>query len=212
MAYDLQEQEQIASLKAWWDKYGNLILGAITLVALGVAGWNGWNWYQRKQAVAAAAIYEAQLKSGDAKDAAQVKAAAETLQRDYPRTVYAALAALAAAKAAHDAGDLAGAKTALRWVVDRSGHREFVDIARVRLAGVLLDEKAYDEALQVVAAEVGPAQRVAAADRRGDILFAQGKLDEARKAYEQALQLADAQHPLRALVQLKLDALPASAS
>jgi predicted negative regulator of RcsB-dependent stress response len=137
-----------------------------------------------------------------------VIAAANTIVDSYGRTVYAPLAALAAAKAAHDAGDLATAKKQLRWIVDQSHHPEFAGIARVRLAGVLLDEKAYDEALQVLAAEVEPAQRVAVADRRGDVLFAQGKFEEARKAYQQALELAEPGHPLRGLVQLKLDALP----
>ena len=118
--------------------------------------------------------------------------------------------ALAAAKAAHETKDGATAKAQLKWVVEQSRHPEFAAIARVRLAGVLLDEKAYAEALQVLGAEVAPAQRVAVADRRGDVLFAQGKLDEARKAYQQALDLAEPGHPLRGLVQLKLDALPAA--
>ena len=197
MAYDLQEQEQIASLKAWWDKYGNFIFTVATVALLAVAAWNGWNWYQRKQAV-------------EAKDASRVKPAAAKLVESYGRTVYAPLAALAAAKSAHEAKDGATAKAQLKWVVEQSRHPEFAAIARVRLAGVLLDEKAYDEALQVLGAEVAPAQRVAVADRRGDVLFAQGKLDEARKAYQQALDLAEPGHPLRGLVQLKLDALPAA--
>jgi len=210
MAYDLQEQEQIASLKAWWDKYGNFIFTVATVALLAVAAWNGWNWYQRKQAVEAAAVYEELLKAVEAKDAGRVKPAAAKLVESYGRTVYAPLAALAAAKSAHEAKDGATAKAQLKWVVEQSRHPEFAAIARVRLAGVLLDEKAYDEAMQVLGAEVAPAQRVAVADRRGDVLFAQGKLDEARKAYQQALDLAEPGHPLRGLVQLKLDALPAA--
>ena len=99
MAYDLQEQEQIASLKAWWDKYGNFIFTAATIALLAVAAWNGWNWYQRKQAVEAAAVYEELLKAVDAKDAARIKPAAAKLVESYGRTVYGPLAALAAAKA-----------------------------------------------------------------------------------------------------------------
>jgi predicted negative regulator of RcsB-dependent stress response len=208
MAYDLQEQEQIANLKAWWNKYGNFIFTVATIALLAVAAWNGWNWYQRKQAVAAAALYEDILKSVAAKDGPRVIASANTILDSYGRTIYAPLAALAAAKAAHDANDSATAKKHLRWVIEQSHHAEFAGIARVRLAGVLLDEKAYDEALQVLSAEVVPSQRVAVADRRGDVLFAQGKIEEARKAYQQALELADPSHPLRGLVQLKLDALP----
>jgi predicted negative regulator of RcsB-dependent stress response len=75
---------------------------------------------------------------------------------------------------------------------------------------VLLDEKKYDEALKALAGDVPAAQATAVADRRGDILVAQSKFDEARAAYGEALAKADAQHPLRQLIQLKLDALPSS--
>ena len=37
MAYDLQEQEQLDELKAWWGKYGNLILTVATVVLLAFA-------------------------------------------------------------------------------------------------------------------------------------------------------------------------------
>ena len=63
MAYDLEEQEQIADLKAWWDKYGNFVFTIATVALLAVAAWNGWNWYQRKQSVEAAAVYEELLKA-----------------------------------------------------------------------------------------------------------------------------------------------------
>jgi predicted negative regulator of RcsB-dependent stress response len=77
---------------------------------------------------------------------------------------------------------------------------------------VLLDEKKYDEALKALGGDVPAAQVTAVADRRGDVLVAQNKLDEARAAYTEALAKADPQHPLRQLIQLKLDALPASGS
>ena len=160
---DLEEQEQLDQLKAFWKRWGDLILWTTTLVLAAFAAWQGWNWYQRKQAVEAAAVYEDLLKAVESKDAARIKPAAAKLVDSYGRTVYAPLAALAAAKAAHDANDGATAKAQLKWVSEQSGHGEFAAIARVRLAGVLLDEKAYDEALQVLAADVPPAQRVAVA-------------------------------------------------
>lgn len=208
MAYDLQEQEQLATFKAWWDKYGNFILTVVTLVLFAFAAYNGWRWYERNQASQAAAVYERLLKALAAGDAARTKELAGTIIEQFGRTVYAPMAALNAARIYHEAGDLRAAKAQLVWVIEKSGRAEFAPIARVRLAGVLLDEKAYDEALKTLAGHVPQAHAVSFADRRGDILAAQNKIEEARAAYREALAKADAQHPLRALIQLKLDALP----
>jgi predicted negative regulator of RcsB-dependent stress response len=228
MAYDLEEQEQLASLKAWWEKYGNFVLTVITLVLLAFAAWNGWRWYQRNDAAQAAPLYDQLLKAAEGKGAGDPKAdpktahapkdfakareLAGTLLEKHGRSVYATMAALQMARLHHDAGDLAAARAQLAWVIDRSKQPEFVPVARVRLAGVLLDEKNYDEALKVLGADVPPAFAVAVADRRGDVLFAQNRLDEARNAWRDALARADAQHPLRNLIQLKLDALPPAAA
>lgn len=211
MSYNLEEQEQLANLKAWWEKYGNFILTVVTLVLLGIAAFNGWNWYQRREAIAAAAVYEAFAKAAEDKNIARQKELAGTIIESHARTIYAPLAALQIAKVNHEAGDLAAARTQLQWVIDKSGHDELATIAKLRLAGVLLDEKSFDQALQLVSGDVPAVHAVAYANRRGDVLFAQGKPQEARRAYQEALDKAAADHPLRAIIQLKLDALPAPA-
>jgi predicted negative regulator of RcsB-dependent stress response len=212
MAYDLEEQEQLAEMKAWWNKYGNFILTVITIVLLGFAAYNGWQWYQREQASQAAGVYGQLEKALAARDADKVGAFAEMLTSKYGGTAYATMAALQAAKVQAEAGKVDRARESLQWVIDKSSQGELRAIAQVRLAGVLLDEKKYDEALKALAGDVPAAQVTAVADRRGDVLVAQNKLDEARVAYTEALAKADAQHPLRQLIQLKLDALPSSGS
>ena len=212
MAYDLQEQEQLATFKAWWEKYGNLVLTAATLVLLAIAAFNGWRWYERREGLQAAEKYDELIAAQDAKDPAKIKQVAGGIIENYGRTVYAALAALQAAKVYHEGGDLNGAKAQLRWVIDKSARPELVATARVRLAGVLLDEKAFDEALKVLSGDVPASHAVQFADRRGDVLLAFNKIDEARAAYKEALAKAAADHPMRAYIQLKLDALPASAT
>jgi predicted negative regulator of RcsB-dependent stress response len=124
-------------------------------------------------------------------------------------TVYAALVALRAAKSNLDASDRKAAKAQLTWVIEHASQKELALLARVRLAGLLLDEKAYDEALQVLKVDVPDAFATVFADRRGDVYAAMGKPAEARAAYTEALSKAGPQEPLRALIQLKLDALPA---
>jgi predicted negative regulator of RcsB-dependent stress response len=81
------------------------------------------------------------------------------------------------------------------------------DVARLRLAGVLLDEKKYDEALKLLSEKSGDAFAMFYADMRGDVLTAQGKTAEARAAYQQALDKSDPNGNYRRLVELKLDAL-----
>jgi predicted negative regulator of RcsB-dependent stress response len=212
MAYDLEEQEQLAELKAWWARYGNFILTVITIVLFAFAAYNGWQWYQREQAAKAAGAYGQFEKSLSARDVDKTSALADMLMREYSRTVYASMAALQSARLQAESGKADRARESLQWVVDHAGQGELQAIARLRLAGLLLDEKKYDDALKVLAADTLPAQAVAVADRRGDILAAQGKAAEARAAYADALAKADAQHPLRQLIQLKLDALPSSGS
>lgn len=212
MAYDLEEQEQLAELKAWWHKYGNLLLTILTALLLAYAGWTGWRWYEREQASKAAAVYFQLEQAVRARDVAKVQTLAGLLTEHYGRSIYAAIGALQAARLAADSADFVRASEQLRWVIDKSGHEELALLARVRLAGVLLDGKQLDQALLALNIDVPAAQATLVLDRRGDVLQAQGKNEEARAAYAEALAKADAQHPLRAIIQLKLDSLPAAAS
>ncbi|MFM1991559.1 MAG: hypothetical protein RJA99_4516 [Pseudomonadota bacterium] len=207
MAYDLQEQDQLDAFKAYWNKYGNLVLGVITVVLLAIAGWRAWGWYQQKQAVEASVLYDQLRDAVDRKDVAKVKQASGPLFEKYSGTVYGSMGALIAARAYHDAGDLKAAKAPLQWAVEHASEPEHRQLARLRLAGILLDEKAYDEGLKLVSGEVGGEFAGAFADRRGDLLLALGKRDDARAAYKAALDKLEPSAALRPLVQMKLDAL-----
>lgn len=151
MAYDIEEQEQLESLKAWWAKYGNFILAVATIVLLAAAAWNGWQWYQRSQAANALAQFEVLEKAAEAGDLTRVKDSAGTILEQYSGTGYAPRAALLAAHAYEKAGDVRSARAQLQWVADRSGDEALAAVARLRLAGLLLDEKSYDEALNALA-------------------------------------------------------------
>ncbi len=210
MAYDLEEQEQLATLKAWWNSYGNLVSWAL-IVAVGT--WGGWNYYQnhkRSQAGEAAQLYQEVDKAAIANDAAKTARAAQDLQSRFEATSYAPLSALRAAKVAFEANDLKTAKAQLQWVIEHSKDADMLALARLRMAGVLLDEKAYDEGLKHLSAEFPASFAGEVADRKGDILQAQGKKAEARSAFEEALKKIDEKSPMHQLVQFKLDALGAA--
>ena len=206
MAYDLEEQEQLASLKAFWTQYGNLI-SWVLIIALGAyAGYNYWNYYQRGQAADASNLFAELQNEVGAKDNAKVQRIASDVENKFGSTAYGPMAALAAAKSAFDAKDLKAAKSQLQWAIEH-GNDEFKAVAKLRLSAVLLDEKAYDEGLKTLAGDF-PAQFTAAvADRKGDLLAAQNKLVEARAAYQAALDAMDKKNPSRQLVELKLESV-----
>jgi predicted negative regulator of RcsB-dependent stress response len=210
-AYDLEEQEQIANLKAWWNQYGNLVAIALLLAALIVAGWSGWRWYRASQSGDAAAAYAELLKAVRANDTKKVGDTAGLLTAKFGGTNYAALGALLSAKQYYLAGDAKTAKVQLEWVATKARDPELATIARLRLANVLLDEKAYDEALKQLDAPREAAFDGLVAATRGDVLAAKGAKADARAAYTTALEKLDKNDAaMRQQVQLRLDALGAS--
>ena len=207
-AYDLEEQEQLAAFKAWWKDNGNSILTGAIVVLLAIAAWNGWTWYQRTQAANAGALYDTLQKAARANDIKATRDAAGQILESYPRTAYAPLAALTSAKVHFQAGDLKTARAQLTWVVEHARNAQVREIARLRLATVLLDDGAPDEALKVLDDKPDRAFEALFAAQRGDILVTQRKLAEARAAYRAALDKADEKDTaLRESLRLKLDAL-----
>ena len=207
-AYDLEEQEQLATLKAWWAENGNLVMTTVSLVLIVLAAWQAWNYYQRNQAAQASALYDTVQKAASANDLKQVRESAGAMLEQYPRTTYAAMAALVSAKAHFQGGDLKTAHAQLAWVAENAKDEALQDIARLRLASVMLDEKTYDEALKTLDAKHGAAFDAQFLAARGDVLVVQGKNEEARGAYKAALDKVEAKDAgLRSSVQLRLDAL-----
>jgi predicted negative regulator of RcsB-dependent stress response len=206
--YDLEEQEQLAELKAWWKTHGNTVLTAAIVALLAIAAWNGWVWYQRTQSGQAGALYDTLQKAARANDVRATRDAAGAILENYPRTTYAPLAALTSAKVHFQAGDLKTARAQLAWVVEHSRNPQVREIARLRLANVLLDDGAPDEALKVLEEKPDPAFEALFAAERGDVLVVQKKPAEARAAYRAALdQAGDKDATLRESLRLKLDAL-----
>jgi len=202
---DLEEQEKLDALRAWWKENARLIVFVVAAAAIAVAGTNGWRWYQRQQSLEAGALYDTLAKAVRAGDAKALRDAGGALSERYAGTLYASMGALAAADFHFDRGELKSAKAQLEWAVERSSSEDFRDIARLRLAALLLDERAYDEALALLAQKPLEAYAALYAALRGDVLVAKDLPAEARAAYQLALEKASG--PLRDSVQMRLDAL-----
>lgn len=205
--YDLEEQEQLDALKAWWRQNGRLVIAAVVAAALAAAAVTGWRTYQGNKAMEAGRLYatlEEAVRSGDTDKTKEVSA---VLMERYGGTAFGPMAALLSAKSSFERGDLKSAGTQLEWALDRAKDEETSAVARLRLAAVRLDEKQYDEALRLLDAKHPPAFDGLYLDLRGDVMLAQGKTAEARAAYRDALAKLAEQGNYRLVVQAKLDAL-----
>jgi len=206
--YDLEEQEQIDALKAWWRQHGNLVIAIVVGVALAVSGVFGWRAYQASQAAQASAIFGDLRKAAGERDVKKVRDLAGAMLEQFPRSAYAPLAAFVSAKAHFESGDLKTARAQLEWVIEKARDPEYQSIARLRLANVLIDEKDYGGALKALEAKPEPSFEGRFAETRGDIYSAQGKRSEARAAYKSALESTRVRDAAsRELLQLKIDTL-----
>ena len=206
---DLQEQEQVDALKAFWARYGNLIMWSVTLVLAAFAGWNWWQKLERDKASSASTMYgelQTAAQAGDAKRAAEILG---DMKSKVPKTTYTQLGALLAAKTQADKGDAVDATANLQWVAD-NGNDENAAVAHLRLAGLLADAKKYDDALKQLVLVKPASFAPLVSDRRGDIELAQGQQDAAVKAYKVAYDGLPDTAQYRLLVEAKLTRLGAA--
>ncbi len=204
---DLEEQEQLDEIKHFWKQYGNAITWVLIVVLGAYAAWNGYQYWQRNQAAQAAAMFDEIEKVAREGDAEKLSRAFTEMKDRFASTAYAQQAGLLVAKSLYESGKLDEAKATLTWVSEKSADAGYASVGRLRLAGVLMDAKAYDEALKVL--DTGIAEEFAAlqADRRGDIYLAQGKKPEAKAQYLKAFKAFDERTDYRRLVLVKLNSL-----
>ncbi|MDD5249873.1 MAG: tetratricopeptide repeat protein [Rhodocyclaceae bacterium] len=214
-SYDLEEQEQLDELKTWWKMHGNLVTAVVTAVALAVVAWQGWNWWQRQQSAKASILFSVVQQAAATQDAKRARDVTGELIDKYAGTSYAGMAALLSAKVQADGGDAKTARAELAWAADNAKDDALRDLARLRLAATLFDDKSYDEALKQLATEPAAAFVPRFDELKGDVFAAQGKPAEARAAYQAALtkmdELAKTEggqlQPYRDVLQTKLEAL-----
>ena len=204
---NLEEQEQLAELKHFWKRYGNVISWVLIAVFGAVAAWNGYQYWQRNQSSQAAVMYDEVERAAVAGDVPKLERVMADMKDRYAGTAYAEQAALLAARIYHDKGNLDAAKGALAWVAGKGKDAGYQSVARLRLSGMLFETRAYDEALQQLSAPMPKDFAPLAADRSGDILLAQGKKTEAKAQYQSAYKGLDERSDYRRIIEIKLNAL-----
>lgn len=204
---DIEEQEQLDQIKHFWNKWGTPITGVAVMIMAGFAAWNGYQYWQQRQAMQASALADVVAAAVESGDQARVAQAFDAVKADYKGTLQAGHAALLVAQSAVNADKLPEAKAALQWAVDNTKDEGYQATAKLRLAAVLMQEKDLDAATALLRTSFPAEFKGLAADRLGDVLQLQGKSSEAVTAYQEAWKLLDPQVDYRALVGFKLNAL-----
>jgi predicted negative regulator of RcsB-dependent stress response len=204
---DLEEQEQLDELKHFWKSYGNAITGVLLVVAIGLAGWFGYQYWQNGRATQASLMYDEVERAIQAGEIDRIDRALADMNERFGSTFQARQAGLIAAKTYHDKGKIDLAVAALTAVAVKSPDDGYGAMARLRLAGLLTEKKAFDEALKQVAGTFPKEFVPLADDRRGDVLMAQGKNAEAKAEYEKAYKGLSDRFEYRRLVEIKLNSL-----
>lgn len=203
MAYDTDE-EQIEALKRWWDENGTTIIVGIILVLAVLFGTRYWDSSRLSVAEGTSDIFmqlldqvqnDADLEVDDA-ELTSAQALHNQLKDEYDSSIYSRYSALMMARLYVQNGDLAGAAAELNWILDNPKLGIFQSIpeelsltARSRLARVVLSQGDAQAALNLLSAvEAGPFAGNFA-EIQGDAYSALGRTEEARQAYQQALEL-----------------------
>ncbi|CAM3595184.1 YfgM family protein [Polynucleobacter brandtiae] len=214
MPLDLEEQEQVDQLKAFWQKYRNVITGVVTVALFAYAGYSGYQWWKTSQAAAASQLYETMVAAIGNGDKDLTLRAADDLQKQYGGTPYAAMSSLVAARIALDAGDSAKSMDYLRWAAKNASDKAYLALAKLRLAAQLIEvgsDKDLVEADAILSEKPITGFEALWSERRGDWYLAQKKISEAKTSYEAAWkQLNDAKEfpeEARRLLKVKLDAV-----
>jgi predicted negative regulator of RcsB-dependent stress response len=214
------DEEQIEVLKKWWDENGTSLLATIVLVVGGSMGYRAWENNVRETGESASALYEnlvaaAENISSAGADYAMSQTAVslgQELKTDYAGSTYSVFGALHLAKVAVDAGDLETAEQELKWVLDQDTDGQLETLARTRLARVLLEKQDATAALAQVISYQPPAGQVSSFEEvKGDILLELGNRQEAREAYQKALDSLT-EEVSKPLLELKLADIPVEAA
>ncbi|MBT8123989.1 MAG: tetratricopeptide repeat protein [Gammaproteobacteria bacterium] len=184
------EEQQVEALKDWWRQNGMAVVGGAVLGISALVGWRGWNWYQEKQATEASDIFAVVQEAANKNDTTALQKQTNILRDNYASTPYAPLAILHQAKNQIEQGENAAAEESLRWVLKNSKQDTVQNVARLRLARLLIADNKVDEAQAMVNSGMTDAYASLTNEIRGDIFVAKGEIEQAKEAYDQAMQAA----------------------
>lgn len=187
MSVYMTEDEQLAAIKKWWNKYSNALSIVLSLILLTIAGFKYWNWHQEKISTQASSAYERLMVAFANQDNQGIQSFSKQLMHDYGKTVYADAARLALAKYQVNAELFEQAQISLDYVAAHSKMPTLKQIAKLRAARLLAAKKDYKNALIKLDEVVDKAFMPVVNELKGDIYTATGQYQQAMQAYKDAI-------------------------
>lgn len=207
MKLNLEEQESIAKLKYFFRDYGKYIALALSVLIIVYVLNSVWNWKQQKDSMLAAADYQNVVVAVATNNASLTNTLTERMMQKYPKNEYTAMALMLASKSAKTTNKNNLAEKYLNFIIDKSKDDGLVNVARLRLADVYIDEHKLSLVLPLLLQKHDKNFDALYYSKRGDLHLAQGKLDEARLAYKTALTMAGDNQEVASLINMRLEVL-----
>jgi len=204
---DLEEQEQFDELKHFWSRWGDYLVWAL-IVALGsYAAWNGWHYWERRQATQSAVLFETVEHAADAADLALMERSFGDLKEKFGSTTYANQAAFEVAKTFYEKGQSQKAEETLNWIIKNPIEPGYEALAKLRLSAVLSERGAFGEARKALGESTVPEFNALFEDRLGDIDMLQKDPENAKLHFTKAWTALDARAPYKKFLEAKLNSL-----
>lgn len=211
MADLYNDQEQVDMIKNWWRRHGNTLLTVIVVVAIIVVGYQWWQRRENAQLSNASMAYQSLLSSVNANDVDSIQAKAQAIIKASPKSAYAGLSAMIWAASDVRQGHYTQAKSQLQWVIAHQKETSLVDLAKVRLARLELQDQQAAKAIKVLT-PVSNIYTAASQLTLGDAYLQEKRYKSAKTAYQASLKALPKGDPLTAYVTLKLHNLPQNSS
>lgn len=207
MAVELyDEHEQSERVRNWIKENASAIVIALVLAFAGIFGFRQWQDYQAGQVALAGEYYEVIRQDLQQENLAEAEDQFRAMREEVGSHGYVGLAGLRMASAYVDAGQLGRAEDIYRDILDQRRFSSLRPVATLRLVRVLEAQGDIEEALALLDGPAPPGFAAAWAEARGDLLYERGRLDEARVAWQEALDSQGEGGMASYLIQLKLDA------
>ena len=186
------EEQKVEALKKWWQANAKVVITGIVLGGALIAGWRFYQDYKIKHAEQASALYETVLQVAATNgDINTQQTRVNELMADYANTPYAALSALVLAKQQVQAGDNVKAMQQLEWVMNNASATEIRNVARLRLARLMMTTEQYDAAMNLVNSAYPESFTALSEELKGDLYVLRGDIAAARTAYDKAILASD---------------------
>jgi predicted negative regulator of RcsB-dependent stress response len=212
MSVYMTEEEQLAVIKRWWQRYSTTITVVLSLILLAISGVKYWHWHEEKLKTQASVAFEQMMQAVSNQDNKSIRAYANQIIQDYPQSVYSDAAYLTLSKVYVAKVNYKKAETVLQTIVNTGNVPVFKQIAKIRLARLLANEKSFQQALAVLSVVDDEAYMPVVEELKGDVYAAKGQFQKAVVAYRAAMSSVKHRGMGNLYLEMKTNELAAKAS